>query len=189
MTQVSVKWIGHAARVSTLALAVLALTACSEALTTNPDLAELANIRDSRAIPNSSPAQLVQTFQQVCVDAPGSYDAKEALLRDLSYVPVRAQGVGGSQLFVVDDRRPAFVLTERMCTAVAEARTGQSERFEDYVVATFPAARPLDPASFDRNIEKAWQVSTPAPGIVASQREPYQAITRYSLIYFRAGAA
>ncbi|MEM9438220.1 MAG: hypothetical protein AAGA15_14375 [Pseudomonadota bacterium] len=172
-----------------LLLATLALTACSEALTTNPDLAELQNIDRDRAIPKATPARLVNTFREVCVEGPAAYEAKEALLRDLSYVPARPLDDGASQLFVVDDRRPAVVLTQSMCMAVAEARTGQSERFEDYVAATFPAARPLDPASFDRNIEKAWQVSTPAPGIVASQREPYQAITRYSLIFFRAGAA
>ena len=189
MAQTSVRKAPAAiARAAWLACVALAGAGCSEAVTTDPDQAELRNIYHVYGVPKSSPSQLVNTFSAVCVDGPASRADKEETLRDLSYVPVREWVPGESQLFVVDDRRPAVVLTQKMCMALAEARTGQSERFEDYVESSFKGARPLNAESFARNIERAWQVDAPRPGIVASQREPYQAITRYGLIFFSPGA-
>ncbi|MEO0486219.1 MAG: hypothetical protein AAF092_09935 [Pseudomonadota bacterium] len=179
----------RAARPALMALAAgVALAGCSEPVMTQADRAELRNIKPSHVVPKSSPAQLVNTFRAVCVDGPTTFEGRVAKLRDLSYVPTRPRSARGMQYFVVDDRRPSISLSARMCIATAEARTGQSERFGDYVARAFPGAQPLDPATLTATAERAWQVTTPRPGIIASTREPFQFISRYSLVFFDARA-
>ncbi|MGX9356569.1 hypothetical protein ACS3SW_15810 [Roseobacteraceae bacterium S113] len=166
-----------------IAFASLALTACGPEI--RPDRAELVNMRFSNQVPKSSPAQLVGAFDRHCINGENTREAQEAELRAASYVPRPTKN--DVQLFLVDNRRPAVALTDRICMVKARSRTGQTERFTNYVAETFPDATPLDKSTFSTRLENAWAVRDPAPGIIATERRVDRGNeTTYALIHFRA---
>ncbi len=146
----------------------LNVAACGAPIST--DQAELRNIRPSNRIPKSSPAQFIKAFDQFCISGPRDRQRRETLLRDANYVPTKRWRAGEPQVFLVDDRRPAIVLSETICSARALSRTGQTERVRDFVKAEFPNARALRPAPFGKDVEQVWQVFTPAPAMIATER-------------------
>ncbi|MCV2888051.1 hypothetical protein [Ruegeria aquimaris] len=137
---------------------------------TGPDAAELRNIAPWNIVPKSSPAQLVTAFRQFCVEAPASRSAQEGKLRNASYVPTAPRNGNKPQVFLVDDRRPAIVVSDTTCMARAYARTGQTEKMNDYVASAFPDARPVSPDSLPKTFEQAWSVNLPDAAIIATER-------------------
>ncbi|MBA86276.1 hypothetical protein ACSSNL_07385 [Thalassobius sp. S69A] len=153
-----------------------------------PDAAELANIRKSNIVPKSSASAFVKTFDKFCVTGPAAPAAKEALLRDAGYVPLRAP-INGARAFVSDDRRPAVAFSDRSCMVYARSRTGQTNRVNRYMRATFPQAVALDPATAGRSFEQVWQVSdSPAALVGSSRHNDGGNRTRFALSYFRPGS-
>lgn len=165
----------------------LVLAACSSSAL-GPDRAELANLSKWNAVPKSTPSAFVQTFDQVCVKTAPSLADLDASLRQANYVPADKSAASGTVLYLVDDRRPAIAVSDTMCLAQALSRTGQAERVREYVAQNFPNAQQMNPKSFKTEIEHAWSVDTPFPGILATQRRiNIDATTGYALIYFRPG--
>lgn len=158
--------------------ALLALAACADGLSP-ADRSELDNMWRGNLAPKSSPANLVAAFDRFCVQPPRAQ--AEAALRAAGYIPLpeRAQGARG---WVVDDSRPAVALSGTMCVVRAKSRSGQTDRFNDYVTRAFPQASPADPAAFGDAIEAAWAV--PGPAIVATERRRDLDFFIFSLIYY-----
>lgn len=139
---------------------VLALAACAPAPDT-PEAFELANIRPGNVVPKSSPAQMVAAFETYCLAATPA-QARAALRRG-DYVQVARPTGAQFDFYVVDDRKPAVALHDgaagSFCATTAEARTGQSNRVEDFVAARFAGARPVDPGRIGPGVERAWQTA------------------------------
>lgn len=153
-----------------------------------PDAAELANIREDHIVPKSSASAFVKAFDKFCVTGPAAPAAKEALLRDAGYVPLRAP-MNGARAFVSDDRRPAVAFSDRSCMVYARSRTGQTNRVNRYVRDTFPRAVALDPAAAGRSFEQVWQVSdNPAALVGTSRHNDGGNHTRFALSYFAPAA-
>lgn len=168
-----------------LSLAVaagFALAACS-AQGVSPDTAELRNMWRFNLVPKSSPALMVSAFDRFCVEGPRD----DAALRAAGYVPL-PEKTPGARAYVIDDRRPAVAVSDKMCVVQAESRTGQTTRFQNYVAATYPGARAVDPAPLGQNIEQAWALPTNPPALIATERTVSVGWYRYALIYFRPGA-
>ncbi len=162
--------------------ACLALAACS-ADGVSPDTAELRNMWRGNLVPKSSPALMVRAFDRFCTDGPRD----DATLRAAGYVPLPRR-TAGARAYVIDDSRPAVAVSETMCLVQAESRTGQTTRFQNYVAATYPGARAIDPAPLGQNIEQAWSVPTSPPAIIATERTVSVGWYRYALILFQPGA-
>ncbi|MBZ0123214.1 MAG: hypothetical protein K8F31_04950, partial [Roseovarius sp.] len=167
------------------ALAVLAplavLAACSNAAPP-PDRLELATIPRWREVPKSTPAQLVGAFDRFCTDRTPGMAAQDARLRAAGYIPKVRASAGRPALYVVDDRRPAVAVSDRICAVRAVARTGQRERVDRYVAATFPAARPLARDGLSRDVEQAWTIEG---GIIATTRNLWAGnVTTYTVTLF-----
>ena len=158
----------RAARFGGLAV-VMALGACS-ADPLDSDTLELATMRDSNIIPKSSPGQLRRVFDRFCVKGTGNPDALDTQLRAASYVPMRRGQTAAartSRLYVVDDRRPAVIVSDRICGVRAISRTGQTEEINSYITNAFPKARPMATDRLNRDVEQAWQIDD---GIIATTR-------------------
>lgn len=153
----------HGAVRSAGVLATLALTACGPDI--DSDTAELATIYPWNVLPKSSPTALRQTFDRYCVNGPTSPAALEARLRAAGYV--RMKHTGAAQVYLVDDRRPAVVLSDRLCGARATSRTGQTEEINTYVARTFPKARSVSTETIDAEVEQAWAIEG---GMIATTR-------------------
>ncbi|WP_299968269.1 hypothetical protein [uncultured Roseobacter sp.] len=164
------------------ALAGLGLLAGCAGQNVSADRAELENMWRGFLAPKSTPKQMVTAFDDFCISGPRD----EAGLRAAGYVPL-PQRVAGARAWVVDDRRPAVALSDRMCVVHAKARTGQTAAFAGYVAETFPTAVATDPAPFGKDIEAVWQV--PGPAIIATERRRDVDFFVYTLIHYRAGAA
>ncbi|MBW4709686.1 hypothetical protein KX928_18010 [Roseobacter sp. YSTF-M11] len=164
-------------------LAFFLLTACS-AEGVSPDTAELRNMWRANLVPKSSPAVMVSAFDRFCAIGPRD----DATLRAAGYVPL-PQEVPGARAYVIDDRRPAVAVSDSMCVVQAESRTGQTARFRNYIAATYPDARPVDPEPLGRNIEQAWSVASDPPTLIATERTESFGWYRYALILFQPGAS
>ncbi len=162
-------------------LAVAVLAACSNAAPT-PDRLELATIPRWREVPKSTPAQLVTAFDRFCVEGAPDMAARDADLRAAGYVPKVRATTTRPALYVVDDRRPAVAVSDRLCAVRAIARTGQRERVNRYVADTFPAARPLARDGLSRDVEQAWTIEG---GIIATTRNLWAGnVTTYTVTLF-----
>ena len=148
---------------------VAALVGCAAPRT--GEQIELANMRESSIVPQSRPAQFILAFNRYCLadDAPSA----RAALRANDYV--RAGNSDGVETFVVDDTNPAVQLagngSDFSCTVTASARTGQSNRFEDFVRDTFPDAVPREPDMLGQGIERLWLAPGPRGGIIYTKRD------------------
>lgn len=163
------------------ALALLA--ACSNAAPT-PDRLELATIPRWREVPKSTPAQLVTAFDRFCVEGAPGMAAQDARLRAAGYVPKVRATAHRPALYVVDDRRPAVAVSDRICAVRAIARTGQRERVNRYVAQTYPTARPLARDGLSRDVEQAWATGS---GIIATTRNLWAGnVTTYTVTLFTA---
>lgn len=149
--------------------AALALGGCASAAGT-PERLELANMNPGNVVPKSSPAQLVAAFERFCLDTDAA--AAPAALRRSDYVEVPRRTGGMVRSFVVDDRRPAVMLSDagRACAVAAASRTGQTERLRGMITRRFPGATPVDPARIGAQTEQAWVVPGARGGIVFVQR-------------------
>jgi hypothetical protein len=161
------------------ALVLLALTACAPAGLSPADRAELDNMWRASLVPKSTSEQLVSAFADFCLDTPRAQ--VETVLRDADYVPL-PERTAGARGWVVDDRRPAVAVSDKMCVVRAKSRSGQTAAFANLVEKRFPNARPLDPEDFGENIEAVWQVSQER--LVASERQRDIDFFIYSLIYY-----
>lgn len=145
------------------AVALAALSACASAGDTPYDTFELANIRPSNVIPKSSPASLVGTFRKHCLANLGDGDATARSLVAADYVENRRARTATARGFVVDDRRPAVMVSDGpdmfFCSVIAESRTGQTTRSRSFVAQAFPGAREVDPKPYGRDKEAVWIVS------------------------------
>ena len=152
--------------------ALFALSACQTPASSTPELIELSNIRPSNIVPKSSPAQLVSAFRRICLA--NSRAAAEQALRKSGYIEKPRRGGTGAASYVVDNRNPAVMLSgdaERFsCVVLAEARTGQTARIEDFVAARFPKAVETDPRRVGARTERAWLAAGNAGGIVYTRR-------------------
>jgi hypothetical protein len=160
-------------------LALLAVAACAPAGLNPADRAELDNMWRAYLVPKSTSDQLVSAFSDFCLDAPRA--EVETVLRNADYVPLPDRRAG-AQGWVVDDRRPAVAVSDKMCVVRAKSRSGQTAAFANLIETRFPNARPLDREDFGENIEAVWQVSRAA--LVASERERDIDFFIYSLIYY-----
>lgn len=158
------------------------LAACS-AQGVSSDTAELRNMWRFNLVPKSSPAVMVSAFDRFCTTGPRD----DATLRAAGYVPL-PERAAGARAYVINDRRPAVAVSDKMCVVQAESRTGQTTRFQNYVAATYPEARPIDPAPLGKNIEQAWSLPTNPPSLIATERTVSLGWYRYALIHFRPGA-
>ncbi|MCV3272189.1 hypothetical protein [Roseobacter sinensis] len=158
------------------------LAACS-AEGVSPDTAELRNTWRGNLVPKSSPALMVNAFDRFCTTGPRD----DAALRAAGYVPL-PERTPGARAYVIDDSRPAVAVSDTMCLVQAESRTGQTTRFQNYVAATYPGARAIDPEPLGRNIEQAWSIPTDPPAIIATERTVSVGWYRYALILFQPGA-
>ena len=160
-------------------LVAIPLAACSVANT--PDRLEIANMYPWNVVPKSSPGALVRSFERYCLDGPGSAAALDAPLRRAGYVPMPAQA-GRPRTYLVDDRRPAVLVSDSGCMVAAESRTGQTERARRAVAERFPAARPVPPQRVGRNVEDAWLLPAPDGRVVFTLRQiEGSAHSRYGL--------
>ena len=155
-----------------LALTTALLASCGTGPTAGPGAIELANIRPWNIVPKSSPRQLITAFRRYCLA--DTQTQARAALRSSDYVKTRNRG-GGIETYVVDDRKPAVMLTRNAggsgCAVVAAARTGQNNRFADFVVAEFPKVVPVDPRRISARTENAWLAAGPSGGILYVQRQ------------------
>lgn len=155
-----------------LGLVVLVLSGCVAASPSSPELIELSNIKPSHIVPKSSPAQLVSAFRRYCL-ADTLDDARQALRKD-DYIQKPRRGRSAVHSYVVDSRKPAVLLSgeaERFnCAVLAEARTGQTSRIEDFVTAGFPKLAEADPARLGPRTERAWLAAGANGGIVFTKR-------------------
>jgi len=171
----------HRALAALVPLAVLA--ACTDA-PPPPDRLELATIPRWREVPKSTPAQLVAAFDRFCVEGAPDMAARDAELRAAGYVPKLRASAGRPALYVVDDRRPAVAVSDRLCAVRAVARTGQTERVNRYVADTFPAARPVSTDGLARDVEQAWATGG---RLIATARNLWAGnVTTYTVTLFTA---
>ena len=151
---------------------VLALSGCVAATPSSPELIELSNIDPAYIVPKSSPAQLVSAFGRYCLA--DTLDGARQALRKGDYIQKPRRGRSAMQAYVVDDRKPAVLLSgqaERFnCVVLAQARTGQTNRIEDFVTASFPKVVKTDPARLGARTERAWLAAGPNGGIVFTRR-------------------
>lgn len=134
----------------TVGALALGLTAC-ETTTVDP---EFANIAPWNVVPKSSPSKITEAFGDICL-ADTLADRQRAL-RQADYIPTRDTG-RGVRTYVADTKRPAVMLQGTTgCAVAAQARTGQTNRFIDFVAVTFPTARAVDPATIGPRVEHAW---------------------------------
>lgn len=160
---------GFGARRATRVAAGLAgLMALSGCLASTADEVELSNMRLWNAIPKSTANQFVTAFADLCAAPIKSGAAFEATLRAADYVPTGRPDARGTQVFLVDDRRPAIMVRDttgvRACGVAARARTGQRQRVNDDISTIFPGAREV-PADRVEGAEQVW-LDTRAPGRV-----------------------
>lgn len=167
--------------------ACLVLSACSPQ-NVSPDTAELRNMWRANLVPKTSPAVMVRAFDRFCVEGPQDAAGSEASLRAAGYVPL-PETTPNIKAYVIDDRRPAVAVSDKMCLVQAESRTGQTTRFQNYVTATYPDARAIDPAPLGKDIEQAWSVPSDPPAIIATERTVSLGWYRYALILYRPGAS
>lgn len=165
---------------------LLTLAACS-AQGISSDTAELRNMWRAYLVPKSKPAQMTQAFDRFCVNGPRNAKASEAKLRTAGYVPL-PQEVPGIKAYVIDNAKPAVAVSSTMCLVLAESRTGQTTRFQNYVAETYPDARSIDPAPLGKNIERAWSVPSDPPALIATERTESVGWYRYALILYRPNA-
>lgn len=167
-------------------LALLALTGCSDAAQPQADRLELATIPHWKEVPKSSPSQFVRTFERFCANRSAGMAAMDATLRKAGYVPKVAASARRPAIYVVDDRRPAVVVGERICGVRAVSRTGQTERMNRYVAAAFPEARPVGTQGFSTDVEQVWQIEG---GMIATTRNDWVGNrSAYTVALFRPGA-
>ncbi len=133
-----------------IGLACAALAGC-ESTTRDPEFASMA---ETNIVPKSSPSNIIATFKNICLA--GSLAEKQTRLRKAEYIEKRDLGRGVST-YVVDNSNPAVMLFgNSACGVAAEARTGQSNRYTDYVAETFPMARAFNPKTIGPRAESAW---------------------------------
>lgn len=168
-------------------LAAMTLCAC-DTDGVSPDAAELANIGNRNVVPKSTPAAFVSAFNQFCVTGERDVQSREMRLRRAGYVSAISRPDNGIELFLVDDRRPAVVLSDTMCLVQAVSRTGQTERARRYIADTFPDARRLDTDQFEKEVEDAWRVASDAIVTTLRTKEPTPT-SRYALVYFTPASA
>jgi len=150
-----------------------------------PDAAELANIRESNIVPKSSSTAFIRAFDKFCVKGAQAPAAKEALLRDAGYVPLRRVR-NGVRSFVSDDRRPAVNFSDSLCMVQSRSRIGQTNRVRRYVQDTFPKAVALGSGSGGHTFEETWMVTdTPKAMVGTSRTNDGGNHTKFALIYFR----
>ncbi|MEM7719932.1 MAG: hypothetical protein AAF222_12085 [Pseudomonadota bacterium] len=133
------------------------------------DWAELQNIKLANRVPQSSPTQLVDTFDTFCIPASAQGPATDAELRRAHYVPLPAKN-GHVKVYLADDRRPAIVISATICSVHVRSRAGQSAHFKTYMRTTFPAATPINPKGVGSNAEHVWQVNHSAPAFIITER-------------------
>ena len=162
----------RAGRRAGLGLAALLLAGCQAPVTSSPELIELSNIKPANIVPKSTPSQLVSTFRRVCLA--DSLAGAEQALRKRDYIRKPRRGRTGVDSYVVDNRNPAVMLSGEAdrfsCVVLAEARTGQTNRIEDFVKAEFPKAVEIDPRRIGPRTERAWLAAGPNGGIIYTQR-------------------
>lgn len=131
---------------------------------------ELANIAPSNIAPATSPRQLIDTFERVCL-APSLAAAREVLER-LDYVPARPSATAaGVETYFSNNRRPAVGLRPAPggydCVLNVTARTGQANAVARFVAERFPSAQPrtLD------GTERFWLVPDAGGGQVFTRRQ------------------
>lgn len=150
-------------RAAGAAMLCLMLAGCTSTLTA--DDYELRNMSPDNIVPKSSPKAFVAAFSSYCLE-PGSPAATRARLRSGNYVPAPRK-LGRMEVWVVDDRRPAVLLSETECVVLAKARTGQTERARQLVRDRFPTAVPMTDARF----ESLWQIpGTDRSTLIFTQR-------------------
>lgn len=173
----------HSMRRRALAgLAPLAVVAACSDAAPSPDRLELATIPRWREVPKSTPAQLVAAFDRFCTDRAPDMDAQDAKLRAAGYLPKVRARADRPALYVVDDRRPAVAVSDRICAVRAIARTGQRERVNRYVADTFPTARALARDGLSRDVEQAWAIDG---GMIATTRNLWVGnVTTYTVTLF-----
>lgn len=159
--------------------ACLALAGCS-ADGVSSDTAELRNMWRGNLVPKSSPALMVNAFDRFCTTGPRD----DAALRAAGYVPL-PERTPGARAYVIDDSRPAVAVSDTMCLVQAASRTGQTTRFQNYVTATYPGAREIDPEPLGANIEQAWSLPTNPPALIATERTVSVGWYSYALILFQ----
>lgn len=158
--------------VARIGFALFALAGCQTPATSSPELIELSNIRPSHIVPKSSPAQLVTAFRRYCLA--GSLAAARQALRKSDYIQKPRRAGAAVDSYVVDDRRPAVMLSgtaDRFnCVVLAQARTGQTSRIEDFVDTEFPKAAETDPGRIGARTERAWLAGGRTGGIIYTRR-------------------
>lgn len=159
------------------ASALVALSACLPADDARSEVYEIAGILPSNVLPQSSPASLLRTFRKVCVDSDGVAQM-EAALRSSDYVEVPARRRTRSpetRFFVVDTTAPLVGITidekSTLCTVSAGSRTGQTNRFEDFVAEIWPEATPLAATAISPSAETAWALDSESKNIAFSLRD------------------
>jgi hypothetical protein len=152
-----------------LLVAALALGGCATQRP-GPDALELANLRPWNAVPATSPARLVSTFERVCLDGRQDPEGAAAALRAMDYVEAPRRRGSAARVFLVDDARPAVLIGAegRSCALAARARTGQATRIATMVARRFPGARMVEPARIGPRTEAAW--ATPGGGLIVLNR-------------------
>lgn len=76
-----------------------------------------------------------------------------------------------------------MVVNERICGVRAISRTGQTERVNRYIAATFPKARPMQTDRFAIDVEQVWQIDG---GLIATTRNDWVGNrSTYTLMLFR----
>ncbi len=146
--------------------------------------AELRNFKPTHLVPKSSPAALVKAFDTYCIEGPKSPSELRKKLESAGYVAYTAQPRDGVHSFVVDNKRPAVLITSDGCAVAAASRSGHTERLRSYVASTFPNAKTIDPAPLGDQIEDAWVVPTEPKRVVATQRslDPMTYLSRYMIM-------
>ncbi|MEO1025279.1 MAG: hypothetical protein AAFX07_06955 [Pseudomonadota bacterium] len=166
-----------------LILAISVLVGCAGPTTT--DQTELLNIKLSNRLPKSSPSQFVAAFDKYCVEEK-SPSARESLLRNANYVPVAPKRPNEPQVFPVDDRRPAVVVSDRLCSVRALSRTGQTQRLSSYIEEKFQIFQPLPRNFVGSEVEQLWQIADYKPALIATDRgHTIDGLTTYAVTIFR----
>ena len=175
----------RAARRSICVLACCAAIGACDAGGPSADTAELANLRPWFEVPRSSPTAFVAVFDRFCVKGPHDMAKLDKKLRAAGYVPNPNPRDPSTRAYLVDDSRPAIAVTPNACLVRAKARTGQADRFDRYVQAQLPKARPVSPRSLGRRIEKAWLLDGPSPSVIGTIRSVDGGTHLYSAMLYR----
>lgn len=166
-----------------LVLVTSTLVGCTGSITS--DQAELWNIKFGNRVPKSSPSQFVRAFDKFCVE-PESPSAREKLLRKASFIPTKPKRPDKPQVYFVDDRRPAIVISGTLCSARALSRTGQTQRLRSYIETKFRIVRSLQPSSVGPEVEQLWQIDGPARVLIATERgQTIDGLTTFAVTIFR----